>query len=229
MLQRTLEPEVMDTPEEAADYDAMDHAEVNTRFCEDLLAFAPRLRGRVLDVGTGTALIPIALAGLAPHVHVDALDLSEQMLILARKNIAAAGLSSRITPRLADAKGNGAPDATYDAVISNSIVHHIPDPSDMLKDSYRVLRRGGAFFVRDLHRPHTAEDALRLVEQYAPLPTGDAETIARHMRQRDLFHASLHAALTVEEVQAIVAPLGVPPEAVRKTSDRHWTIACLKA
>ena len=38
MLPRTLEPEVMDSPEEARDYDAMDHAEVNRKFVDDLLA-----------------------------------------------------------------------------------------------------------------------------------------------------------------------------------------------
>ena len=38
-LARTLETEVMDTEEEARDYDAMDHREVNARFCADLLAF----------------------------------------------------------------------------------------------------------------------------------------------------------------------------------------------
>ena len=43
-LPRVLEPEVMDTEEEASDYDAMDHGGVNARFCEDLLA---------LDVPTG--------------------------------------------------------------------------------------------------------------------------------------------------------------------------------
>ena len=37
MLPRTLEPEVMDTAEEAVDYDAMDHGEVNRRFVGDFL------------------------------------------------------------------------------------------------------------------------------------------------------------------------------------------------
>ena len=51
MLARVLEPEVMDTEEEAADYDAMDHAVVNDAFCTDFLAAVGRetFRGRVLD------------------------------------------------------------------------------------------------------------------------------------------------------------------------------------
>ncbi len=60
MLPRVLEPEVMDSPEEARDYDAMDHAEVNRVFVADFLRFWPG-SGFVLDVGTGTAQIPIEL------------------------------------------------------------------------------------------------------------------------------------------------------------------------
>ncbi len=59
MLDRVLEPEVMDTVEEAVDYDAMDHAEVNRRFVDDLLAVlnATELAAagrtcRLMDLGT---------------------------------------------------------------------------------------------------------------------------------------------------------------------------------
>src|SRR6187549_1023893 len=68
MLTRVLEPEAMDTADEAADYDSMDHSEVNRRFVADFLAalvdadFAGRTTAcRVLDLGTGTAQIPIEL------------------------------------------------------------------------------------------------------------------------------------------------------------------------
>ena len=39
-LKRVLEPEVMDTPEEANDYNDMDHSQVNEVFVQDMLAFA---------------------------------------------------------------------------------------------------------------------------------------------------------------------------------------------
>ena len=57
MLQRVLEPELMDTADEAREYDAMDHSAVNRQFVDDLLAVCPAPRD-VLDVGTGTALDP---------------------------------------------------------------------------------------------------------------------------------------------------------------------------
>ncbi len=59
-IPRTLEVEVMDTPQEALDYNRMDHAEVNRLFAADLRS-AGFDGGDVLDVGTGTALIPIEI------------------------------------------------------------------------------------------------------------------------------------------------------------------------
>ncbi len=64
MLPRTLEPEVMDTREEAVDYDSMNHSDVNRVFVDDLLAAANEAGFeellateplQILDVGTGTA------------------------------------------------------------------------------------------------------------------------------------------------------------------------------
>ena len=93
MIPRVLEPEAMETAEEVRQYDAMDHSAVNTRFVEDFLAVhGPCRGGDVLDVGTGTARIPIALARADGKARVLALDLSEAMLTQAAANIAAAGL-----------------------------------------------------------------------------------------------------------------------------------------
>ena len=63
MIARMLEPEAMETAEDVRQYDAMDHSDVNARFVADfLLHHGPCRVGEILDVGTGTARIPIALA-----------------------------------------------------------------------------------------------------------------------------------------------------------------------
>lgn len=217
MLERVPEPEVMDTAEEAADYDAMDHADVNRAFCTDFLAIAPAPK-RVLDVGTGTALIPIELCRQNAAVHVVALDLAAHMLERARANVASAKLGDRIELHLRDAKESGFAAGSFDAVISNSIVHHIPDPADALGEMWRLVAPGGVLFVRDLVRPKSQEEVAALVERYAP--TGDERT----NRQRALFEASLRAGLSVFEVTAIAAASGMTDASVRLTSDRHWTL-----
>jgi ubiquinone/menaquinone biosynthesis C-methylase UbiE len=216
----------MDTPEDARDYDAMDHAAVNASFCEDFLALgAPP--ARVVDFGTGTALIPIELCRRAAGVSVVALDLADNMLQIARENVLRAGLGDRITLKRVDAKGTDFADGAFGAVISNSIVHHIPDPGRSLAEMWRVTASGGLLFVRDLHRPDSAAEVERLVALYCGEPP-DPRLLASFERQRQLLRDSLRAALTVADIAAAVAPLDIPASAVSMTSDRHWTLAWRK-
>ncbi|MGH7130299.1 MAG: class I SAM-dependent methyltransferase [Planctomycetaceae bacterium] len=215
MLPRTLEPEVMDTPAEAADYDAMDHAEVNRLFVADFLRAAGAEEGTVLDVGTGTALIPIELCRQSGRWRVVALDLAEEMLKLARRNVEREGFGDRIRLERTDAKSLPCADGSFDALMSNSIVHHIPKPATVLAEMVRVLRPGGLLFVRDLLRPHDGETVEQLVAAYAG---GENE------HSRAMFHASLHAALTLDEMRELLRNLGLSTGWVEQTSDRHWTL-----
>ncbi len=132
MIPRVLEPEAMETAEEVRQYDAMDHSEVNARFVADFLsAHGPCRGGEILDVGTGTARIPIALAAADGRARVLALDLSETMLAQAAINIAAAGLSTRIQmpPRRCQVTARTlSASELFEGVISNTIIHHIPGP-----------------------------------------------------------------------------------------------------
>ena len=214
MIPRVLEPEAMDTPEEADDYDLMDHFQVNARFVADFLtAHGPCRGGEILDVGTGPGQIPIALCQADPNAKVLGIDLAETMLAVAKRNIARAGLSDRIRVALVDAKAM-ALDAQFEGVISNTIVHHIPEPSTALAEMARWVAPGGTLMVRDLYRP----DDLQTLETLVTTHAGSEPPAARA-----LFGASLHAALTLAEIRDIVEDLGLPPEEVVMTSDRHWT------
>lgn len=216
MLPRVLETELMDTPAEAQEYDSMDHAEVNRQFVSDLLAAAEwgDAQVEVLDLGTGTALIPIELCRRQERVRVLAADGAASMLRQAGVNLALSGCEQRIMLDRMDAKELPLPDGRFDAVISNSIVHHVPEPAPVLSEAVRVTAPGGLLFFRDLLRPADRAQLEQLVEAYA----GQANE-----HQRQMFADSLHAALTVEEMQALVADLGFSPETVAATSDRHWT------
>ena len=226
MLTRVLEPEVMDTAEEAADYDAMDHGAVNAKFCDDLLAWAAgRVGPAALDVGTGTALIPVELCRRAPDVRVVAIDLARHMLGRARENVVRAGFQDRIMLEIVDAKRLPYPEGSFATVVSNSIVHHIPEPAGALREMVRVTAPGGRLFVRDLARPESSTEVDRLVTTYAGSPPDDPTLRASFERQRELLRASLHAALTASEVASIADDLGIPGGAVAMTSDRHWTLA----
>lgn len=223
MLPRTLEPEEMDTPEEARDYDAMDHSGVNRVFVDDLLAALGSDSGEafeVLDVGTGTARIPIELAGRSEHARITAVDLAAHMLELGARNVERAGHGDRIALELIDAKGLPYDDGRFDVVMSNSIVHHIPEPRGVLAEMLRVVRPGGLLFVRDLLRPEDDAAVEHLVATHAGSENAD---------QQQLFRQSLHAALTVDEMRNMLVSLGVDPTACTQTTDRHWTIVTSRA
>jgi ubiquinone/menaquinone biosynthesis C-methylase UbiE len=213
MLPRVLEAEVMDTADEALDYDQMDHSAVNQAFAADFLALWDG-NNPILDVGTGTAQIPIEIARQDARTKITGIDLSAEMLKLAEVNIRKAGLAERLNVKLVDAKklpfGNG----SFAAVISNSIIHHIPEPQGTFTEIARVCKPDGRLFVRDLMRPRDHAELRRLVDLYA----ADAND-----HQRQLFADSLHAALTLDEVQSLVKSLGFADDSVRASSDRHWT------
>jgi SAM-dependent methyltransferase len=246
MLTRILEPEAMDTPEEAREYDAMDHAAVNRVFVTDFLFaalaaglnsdakeadetaddrnFAPGLNSAdwldALDLGTGTAQIPVELCRRSRRWRIMAIDLSIEMLNLARLNVEIAGLRERIHLNRVDGKELPYPPAHFAAVISNSIVHHIPEPRAVLVEAVRVVRPGGVLFVRDLLRPVDDATVRHLVETYA----GDATP-----PQRPMLDASLRAALSLDEIRELVVALGFPADTVEATSDRHWTWSAQRA
>ena len=106
------------------------------------------------------------------------------------------------------------PMASFDAVMSNSIVHHIPEPRDVLAEALRVVRPGGLIFIRDLLRPADDATVRRLVDTYAA---------GANDHQRFLLDASLRAALSLGEIRDLVASFGFLPDTVKATSDRHWT------
>lgn len=231
-LQRKLEPEVMDSAEDATQYNNMDHSQVNQRFVDELLTllstreeFKSRLDDDqqdlidVLDIGTGTALIPAMLCDQHSAFRVMAIDMAINMLDLANYNVQASLRPDRIQLVKADAKDLEYDSEMFDVVISNSIVHHIHSPAQCMAEMVRVLKPGGAMFVRDLMRPASMETLESIVETYA----GDETEYSRQ-----LFHQSLHAALTLDEIQQLVSDCGWNPDGVKATSDRHWTWAAFE-
>jgi ubiquinone/menaquinone biosynthesis C-methylase UbiE len=140
--------------------------------------------------------------------------MAEHMLRIGRVNVERAGLGSRIELQYCDAKNMPFGDGSFDAVISNSIVHHIPEPLAVFKEMARVVRPSGVLFVRDLLRPADERSLTTIVKTYA----GGANA-----HQQKMFADSLHAALTLDEVRSLVLRVGFDAAGVMQTSDRHWT------
>lgn len=218
-LARTLQTHAFETPDEAREYDALDRTAENRQFVEDLLALGP-WGSDVVDLGTGTARIPIEICRSCDSCRVMAADASVPMLELARLNIEIAGQIQRIQLDQADMRQLAYADAYFDVVVSNGTLHCLAEPLVALREAVRVTRPGGLLFFRDLLRPASDEARRQIVDASAP----EADEC-----QRALFTASLHAALTLAEVRALVGQLGFDAASVQATGDRHWTWAARKA
>ncbi|MGY6528691.1 MAG: class I SAM-dependent methyltransferase [Cyanobacterium sp.] len=213
-MDRTLEPEVMDSEEEALEYDSMDFTEVNQNFALVVCKITPE-NSLILDLGTGTAKIPIIFSQMRPDCQIRAIDLAPSMLKIAQKNINLANKNQQIKLELADSKKLPYPDHSFDVVMSNSLVHHIPNPLDLFQEIDRVIKPEGKVIIRDLLRPKSSQEVAHIVAQanldYSP-------------RQKQLFEDSLHAALTMEEIKTIIHELQWQQVNIYQSSPRHWTL-----
>ena len=168
--------------------------------------------GLVIDLGCGPADISVRFARLYPHCHIDAIDGSDAMLTFANKRIQSEGFKARI--RVAK---HVLPDKKlwrkrYDAVISNSLLHHLHDPSTLWTTIKQVAKTGAFVYVADLTRPESTQQAAQLVQRYA-----DDEP---RVLQSD-FYNSLLAAFTPEEITHQLDVAGLSHFRVKRISDRH--------
>jgi ubiquinone/menaquinone biosynthesis C-methylase UbiE len=213
-MDRILEPEVMDTWLESTAYDAMDFTSVNTAFANDAIELDPYAI-KILDVGTGTARIPIIMCQQRTQYLITGVDLAQSMLIIGQRNVAEAGLNQRIRLEQVDSKQMPYPDLEFDMLVSNSLVHHLPDPLSFFKELKRLVRPGGAILIRDLIRPENdtiVNDLVGKIGSYYDV------------HQQQLFRDSLKAALTLDEVRSLIDRVGLTQVQLSQSSDLHWTI-----
>ena len=213
---RTLEPELMEDVEQALAYAEADFSESNQRFADRLIENYSEHMQSVLDIGCGSADIPIRLARLAPSVQITAIDGSEAMLNLARKGIAESGNGDRITVTRAYVPQLPFRDHSFDTIISNSLLHHLPDPSVFWREVIRLGNDRAVIFVMDLFRPDSPEAAAKIVEE-----AGAGE----HPVLKTDFYNSLLAAFAVEEVQQQLVDAGLSQLQLNVVSDRHWLVS----
>ncbi len=210
-MQRRPEPEYMDLDAEAAAYADADFAEVNGAFAQRLVALAvdiPQTDVVALDLGTGPADIPRRVAALRPGWRIVAVDAAAAMLALAPK-------AASVSLVRADASRCPFSDAALDVVFSNSILHHLPDPTDFWREVARVARRGALVLLRDLARPDTEQAARDIVERYAGT---ESELL------QEEYYRSLLAAFTPDEVRAQLREAGVQGLRAEMVTDRHMDV-----
>ncbi len=214
-MDRILEPEIMDDPEQAVVYARANFEKENQTFVALFREYFPDLtEGHVLDLGCGPADIPIRLARALPRCRVSGVDASAPMIRLAREAVQAAGLADRITLRCERIQQVTVPEPV-EAAVSNSLLHHLPNPLQFWYKLKQVVKPGGCVLVMDLIRPESPEAAQAIVDRYA---AGEPAILRRD------FYNSLRAAFTEDEVAAQLAELSLTHLLVDVIDDRHWVV-----
>ena len=217
MMERVLEPELMDDEQQSIAYARADFSTSNQLFVDGLIRDFPQPLATAVDIGCGPGDVIIRLAHALPDLRVIAIDGSAPMIALARDAVTAAGLGDRITLLQECVPGVALNAHSFDAVLSKDLLHHVPDPSLLWREIARLAKPGAVVYVMDLVRPATREEAGRIVNRVA----GSEDPILRE----DFFN-SLCAAFTVDELRRQVADAGLRLD-VRPISDRHALVSGL--
>jgi len=115
----------------------------------------------VLDLGSGAGLdVLLSARRVAPGGHAYGLDMTDEMLQLADRNMKQAAVSNA-TFFKGSIDSIPLPDASVDVVISNCVINLAEDKGAVIGEAFRVLRPGGLFAVADMVELDPLEPALK--------------------------------------------------------------------
>lgn len=128
----------------------------------DDLALSGLDEGMVLDAGTGPGTLARHIARQQPHLQVYGIDLSADMIQVAREHTKREQLTGRVHFDIGNIAQLPYPDHSFDVVVSTISMHHWYELEQPLRDLHRVLKPGGHLLIYDFRfmQAQTIEKAL---------------------------------------------------------------------
>jgi ubiquinone/menaquinone biosynthesis C-methylase UbiE len=188
----------------------------------------------VLDLGSGGGIdVLLSARRVAPTGKTYGLDMTDEMLALARENQRKAGVQN-VEFLKGEIENIPLPENSVDVVISNCVINLSSDKDRVLREAFRVLRPGGRFAVSDvIVRGPVPADIRRSVELWVGC-------VAGAMDESD-YRAKLAAAgfaeieieptrvYTVEDARQFLTAKGVDVDAIAPQVDGKFASAFIRA
>ena len=117
--------------------------------------------GLILDLGTGPGYLPIEIVKRSPSVRIDGIDLSRKLIDMAQANTIKSGVANKLNFEVGNAARLRFKDCTYDMVITTGMLHTLKNPIKVLRECFRVLKRGGEAWIYDPARVSSQIDVKK--------------------------------------------------------------------
>lgn len=203
--------------------------------CGNPTALADLHEGEVvLDLGSGGGIdVLLSARRVGPTGKAYGLDMTDEMLALARRNAAEAG-ATNVEFLKGDIESIPLPDESVDVIISNCVINLAGDKATVLREAFRVLKPGGRFAVSDVVvRGEIPAEIRKSMELWVGCVAGalDVDEFERLLVQAGFQDPSLEPTRVYEpaDARAVLEEAGVDVDALAESVDGRILSAFVRA